>query len=53
MSFTPASADRFSFDLWTIGWVGQDQFGAASREPLEVVEAVETPLTLSWVGADR
>ena len=41
MSFTPTPADKFSFGLWTIGWVGQDQFGGASRAPLDVVEAVE------------
>src|SRR5690606_31371106 len=34
--------------LWTIGWVGQDQFGSASREPLDVVEAVTK---LAEIGA--
>ena len=48
MSFTPTPADKFSFGLWTIGWVGQDQFGSASREPLDVVEAVEK---LAEIGA--
>ena len=41
MSFTPTPQDKFSFGLWTIGWLGQDQFGAATRAPLDVVEAVE------------
>jgi hypothetical protein len=27
MNYTPTPADKFSFGLWTIGWVGQDQFG--------------------------
>ena len=31
MSLTPTREDKFSFGLWTIGWVGQDQFG--SRQP--------------------
>ncbi len=49
MTVTPTPADKFSFGLWTIGWVGQDQFGSASREPLDVVEAVEKP---AEIGAD-
>ncbi|MFT4167346.1 MAG: xylose isomerase [Microlunatus sp.] len=48
MSVTPTPADKFSFGLWTIGWVGQDQFGSASRAPLDVVEAVEK---LAEIGA--
>ena len=48
MSFTPTPADKFSFGLWTIGWVGQDQFGSASRAPLDVVEAVTK---LAEIGA--
>jgi hypothetical protein len=34
MTYTPTPADKFSFGLWTVGWVGQDQFGGPSREPL-------------------
>ena len=48
MTVTPTPADKFSFGLWTVGWVGQDQFGSASREPLDVVEAVEK---LAGLGA--
>ena len=48
MSLTPTPEDKFSFGLWTIGWVGQDQFGSPTREPLDVVEAVEK---LSELGA--
>jgi xylose isomerase len=40
MALTPTHDDKFSFGLWTIGWVGQDQFGGPSRAPLDVVEAV-------------
>ncbi|GAA2109911.1 xylose isomerase [Microlunatus panaciterrae] len=48
MSATPTREDKFSFGLWTIGWVGQDQFGGPSRAPLDVVEAVNK---LSEIGA--
>ena len=48
MSLTPTREDKFSFGLWTIGWVGQDQFGSPSRAPLDVVEAVEK---LAEIGA--
>lgn len=37
---TPTPADRFSFGLWTVGWTARDQFGEASRAPLDPVEAV-------------
>lgn len=40
MSFTPTPEDRFAFGLWTVGWQAQDQFGDASRAPLDPVEAV-------------
>ncbi|MFJ3919956.1 xylose isomerase, partial [Streptomyces sp. NPDC090048] len=29
--FTPTSADRFTFGLWTVGWRGNDPFGDATR----------------------
>jgi xylose isomerase len=38
--YTPTGDDRFSFGLWTVGWTAQDVFGAASRPPLDPVEAV-------------
>jgi xylose isomerase len=50
MSFTPTPEDKFSFGLWTIGWLGQDQFGAATRAPLDVVEAVEKLAELGAYG---
>lgn len=31
----PTSQDRFSFGLWTVGWVGIDPFGAATRPALD------------------
>jgi xylose isomerase len=39
-ALTPTKADRFSFGLWTIGWQAKDQFGDATRAPLDPVEAV-------------
>jgi xylose isomerase len=39
-TFTPTKADRFSFGLWTIGWQAKDQFGDATRAPLDPIEAV-------------
>jgi xylose isomerase len=40
MNYQPAPEDRFSFGLWTIDWSGQDQFGSATRAPIDPVEAV-------------
>ena len=39
---------KFTFGLWTIGWAAQDQFGSATRAPLDTVEAVEQ---LAGIGA--
>jgi xylose isomerase len=50
MPFTPTTEDKFSFGLWTIGWLGQDQFGAATRAPLDVVEAVQKLAELGAYG---
>lgn len=40
--------DKFTFGLWTVGWTGADPFGSPTREPLDVVEAVNR---LSEIGA--
>lgn len=37
---TPKPTDKFSFGLWTIGWIANDPFGVATRPALDVVEAV-------------
>jgi xylose isomerase len=39
-SFQPTPADKFTFGLWTVGWIGRDPFGEPTREPLDLVEAV-------------
>jgi xylose isomerase len=36
----PTKADRFSFGLWTVGWVARDPFGDPTRAPLDPVDAV-------------
>ena len=36
----PTQDDKFSFGLWTVGWTAQDQFGSASRAPVDPVDAV-------------
>jgi xylose isomerase len=39
--FTPTSADKFTFGLWTVGWRGNDPYGDATRPALDPVESVE------------
>ncbi|NLU73235.1 xylose isomerase [Streptomyces sp. HNM0575] len=48
MSYEPTPEDRFSFGLWTVGWLGRDPFGEATRAPLDPVEAVHR---LAGLGA--
>ena len=36
----PTREDKFTFGLWTVGWLGVDPFGSASRQPVDVVESV-------------
>ena len=40
MSPVATRADHFSFGLWTIGWQARDQFGDATRAPLDPIDAV-------------
>ncbi len=40
MTRRPAPSDKFSFGLWTIGWQARDQFGDATRTPLDPIHAV-------------
>ena len=44
----PTREDKFSFGLWTFGWQAQDQFGSATRAPVDTVDAVHR---LSDLGA--
>jgi len=40
-TLVPTPDDRFSFGLWTVGNVGRDPFGEATRPHLDPIEAVE------------
>ena len=46
--FTPTREDKFTFGLWTVGWLGRDPFGEATRAPVDPVETVHR---LSELGA--
>ncbi|MEV1289924.1 xylose isomerase [Micromonospora sp. NPDC049679] len=50
MAVQPTPADKFSFGLWTVGWQARDQFGDASRPPLDAVEAVHKLAELGAYG---
>lgn len=50
MTLTPTREDKFSFGLWTIGWQAQDQFGPATRKPLDTVEAIHKLAELGAYG---
>src|SRR5690242_6635438 len=47
---TPKPADKFSFGLWTIGWVANDPFGVATRPALDAAEAVQRLAELGAYG---
>jgi xylose isomerase len=47
-SYQPTREDKFTFGLWTVGWLGRDPFGDPTREPLDPVESVHR---LSDLGA--
>src|SRR6187551_475928 len=47
---TPTPADKFSFGLWTVGWLGADPFGGPTRAHLDVVHAVEKLAELGAYG---
>jgi xylose isomerase len=42
--------DRFTFGLWTVGWLGRDPFGDATRSPLDPVETVHRLAELGAAG---
>ncbi len=47
-AYTPTTADRFAFGLWTIGHPGRDPFGDATRPPIDPVDFVRG---LAEIGA--
>jgi xylose isomerase len=50
MAPTPTREYKFSFGLWTVGWEARDQFGDATRAPLDPVEAVHKLAELGAYG---
>ena len=48
--YQPTPADRFTFGLWTVGWIGRDPFGDATRTPLDPVESVHRLAELGAAG---
>lgn len=46
----PKSEDKFSFGLWTVGWLGVDPFGTATRSALDPREYAERLAGRSDVG---
>jgi len=49
-SLTPTPDDKFTFGLWTVGWLGRDPFGDATRKPLDPVESVHRLAELGAYG---
>src|SRR5687768_14344352 len=50
IDLTPTKEDRFTFGLWTVGWLGVDPFGTAVREPIDPVESVHRLAELGAYG---
>ncbi len=50
MTPQPTRADKFSFGLWTVGWLARDTFGDATRAWLDPVEAVHRLAELGAYG---
>jgi xylose isomerase len=46
----PTPADKFTFGLWTVGWLGRDPFGDATRPPLDPIVSVENLARLGAYG---
>ena len=50
MQVRPTKDDKFSFGLWTVGWMGRDPFGDATRAPVDPVESVHQLAALGAWG---
>jgi len=48
--YTPTKDDKFTFGLWTVGWLGVDPFGTATRAPLDPVRTVHELAALGAAG---
>ena len=49
-AYVPTKADHFTFGLWTVGWVGTDPFGPATRPRLDPVRSVHQLAELGAYG---
>ena len=49
-AYVPTKADHFTFGLWTVGWVGIDPFGPATRPRLDPVHSVHQLAELGAYG---
>src|SRR5664279_341251 len=49
-SLRPTPQDKFTFGLWTVGWMAQDPFGDATRPALDPVESVHRLAELGAYG---
>jgi len=48
----PTPTDKFSFGLWTVGYVGRDPFGDPTRKPLDPVRALDELAKLGAYGVN-
>src|SRR5664279_6441249 len=49
-SLRPTPQDKFTFGLWTVGWMAQDPFGDATRPALDPVETLHRLAELGAYG---
>jgi xylose isomerase len=49
-SLRPTPQDKFTFGLWTVGWMARDPFGDATRPALDPVETVHRLAELGAYG---
>lgn len=50
MTLTPQPSDKFTFGLWTVGNIGRDPFGEATRAPLDPNYSAEKLAELGAYG---
>ncbi|MFI0940682.1 xylose isomerase [Streptomyces sp. NPDC021020] len=49
-NLTPGPEHKFTFGLWTVGWLGRDPFGDATRAAIDPVESVNRLAELGAYG---
>lgn len=50
--YTPKSSDKFTFGLWTVGWMGRDPFGEATRPAMPFERSLEKLAELGAYGVN-